>query len=70
MNLDLPMFVSFGDYGTLTAPVLAGGAVEYFLGSSTAVTFNFRTGPMFFTKSGSGADFTFQGLLGLAYSFR
>src|SRR5438105_14804243 len=52
LNLDLPLFVSFGDYGTLTVPVLFGGGVEYFLERSTAVTFNFRTGPMIFTKSG------------------
>jgi hypothetical protein len=70
LNLDLPLFVSFGDYGTLTIPVLFGGGVEYFLERSTAVTFNFRTGPMIFTKSGYGTDFTFQALLGLAYRFR
>lgn len=70
LNLDLPMFVSFGDSGTLTVPVLSGAGVEYFLGRSTAVTFNFRTGPMFFARSGTRADFTFQALLGLAYTFR
>ena len=69
LNLDLPLFLSFGDYGTLTVPVLSGGGVEYFLGRSTAVTFNFRTGPMFFLKSGYGTDFTFQALLGLAHKF-
>ena len=69
-NIDLPLFVSFGDYGTLTVPVLFGGGVEYFLERSTAVTFNVRTGPMIFTRSGYGTDFTFHALLGLAYRFR
>ena len=68
LNLDLPMFVTFGDYGTLTIPILFGGGVEYFLDRSTAVTFTLRTGPMIFTKSGT--DLTFQALLGVAYKFR
>ena len=70
LNLDVPLFVSFGDYGTLTVPVLFGGGVEYFLQRSTAVTFNFRTGPMIFPKYGYATEFTFQALLGLAYRFR
>ena len=68
-NLDLPLFVTFGDYGSLTVPILVGGGVEFFLDRSTAVTFNLRTGPMIFTRSG-GTDFAFQALLGLAYQFR
>jgi hypothetical protein len=68
LNLDLPVFVTFGDYGTLTVPILFGAGVEYFLERSIAVTFNVRTGPMIFTKSGT--DLTFQALLGLAYKFR
>ncbi len=67
LNLDLPVFVTFGDYGTLTVPILFGAGVEYFLDRSLAVTFNLRTGPMIFTKYGT--DFTFQALLGLAYKF-
>jgi hypothetical protein len=70
LNLDVPLFVTFGDYGTFTIPILFGGGVEYFLNSSTAVTFNLRTGPMIFTKSGSGSALTFQALVGLAYKFR
>lgn len=70
LNLDLPLFVTFGDYGTLVVPILFGGGVEYFLDRSTAVTFNLRTGPMIFTKSGYSTDFAFQALLGLAYNFR
>jgi len=68
LNLDLPFFVTFGDYGSLTVPILFGGGVEYFIDKSTAVTFTLRTGPMIFTKSGS--DFTFQALLGVAYKFK
>jgi hypothetical protein len=67
-NLDVPFFVTFGDYGTPTIPILFGGGVEYFVERSTALTFTMRTGPMIFTKSGT--DFTFQALLGLAYNFR
>ena len=68
LSLDVPLFVTFGDYGTLTVPILIGAGVEYFLDRSTAVTFNFRTGPMIFTKSGT--DLAFQALVGLAYKFR
>jgi hypothetical protein len=68
LTLDLPLFVTFGDYGTFVVPILFGGGVEYFLDRSTAVTLSLRTGPMIFTKSGT--DFTFQALLGLAYTFR
>jgi hypothetical protein len=68
LNMDLPLFVTFGDYGTLTVPILFGVGVEYFLERSTAVTFNFRTGPMIFTKYGT--DLTFQAMLGLSYKFR
>jgi hypothetical protein len=68
LNLDLPVFVTFGEYGTLTVPVLFGAGVEYFIERSTALTFNVRTGPMIFTKYGT--DLTFQALLGLAYKFR
>ena len=68
LNLDVPFFVTFGDYGTPTIPILFGGGVEYFVERSTALTFTVRTGPMIFTKSGT--DFTFQALLGIAYNFR
>ena len=68
LNLDVPFFVTFGDYGTPTIPILFGGGVEYFVERSTALTFTMRTGPMIFTKSGT--DFTFQALLGIAYNFR
>jgi hypothetical protein len=67
-SLDLPVFATFGDYGTLTIPLLAGAGVEYFIERSTALTFNVRTGPMIFTKYGT--DFTFQALFGLAYKFK
>ncbi len=64
------MFVTFGNLGTVTVPVLFGGGVEYFLDTSKALTFNLRTGPMIFTKSGYGSDFTLQALVGLAVKFR
>jgi hypothetical protein len=67
LNLDVPFFLTFGDYGTPTIPILFGGGVEYFLDRSTALTFTVRTGPMIFTKYGT--DFTFQALLGVAYRF-
>lgn len=67
LNLDVPFFVTFGEYGTPTIPILFGGGVEYFLDRSTALTFTLRTGPMIFTKYGT--DFTFQALLGFAYRF-
>ena len=67
LTLDLPVFVTFGQYGTPTIPILFGGGVEYFLDRSTALTFSLRTGPMIFTRYGT--DFSFQALLGLAYKF-
>lgn len=67
LSLDLPMFVTFGDYGTLTIPILFGAGVEFFVEKSTAVTFTFRTGPMIYTKYGT--DLTVQALLGIAYRF-
>src|SRR5215472_8270173 len=66
-TFDLPVFVTFGDFGTITVPVLFGGGVEYFLDRSKALTFNVRTGPMIFTKYGS--DFTVQALVGLVLKF-
>jgi hypothetical protein len=63
------MFVTFGDFGTLTVPVLFGGGVEYFLDRSTALTFNFRSGPMIFTKPGYGSSFTLQALVGVVLKF-
>ena len=67
-TFDVPLFVTFGDLGTVTVPILFGGGIEYFLDSSKALTFNLRTGPMIFTKYGS--DFTLQALVGLAVKFR
>jgi len=69
LTFDVPLFVTFGDFGTFTVPVLFGGGVEYFLDRSKAITFSFRTGPMIFTKSGYGSDFTLQALVGLAFKF-
>ena len=68
-TFDVPFFVTFGDFGTATVPILFGGGVEYFLDRSKALTFNLRTGPMIFTKSGYGSDFTLQALVGLALKF-
>src|SRR5262249_51535536 len=65
LNLDVPFFVTFGDYGTPTIPILFGGGVEYFLDRSTALTFTLRTWPMIFRKYGT--DCTFEALLGVGY---
>lgn len=65
-NFDLPMFVTFGDFGSFTIPILFGGGVEYFLEKNMALTFNLRAGPMIFAKSGYGTDFALQALFGLA----
>jgi len=69
LTFDLPLFLTFGDFGTLTVPVLFGGGVEYFLDRSTALTFNFRSGPMIFTKPGYGSSFTLQALVGVVLKF-
>ncbi len=66
-NFDLPMFVTFGDFGSFTVPILFGGGVEYFLEKNMALTFNFRAGPMIFAKSGFGTDFALQAQMGLAF---
>jgi hypothetical protein len=66
-NFDLPLFVTFGDFGSFTVPILFGGGVEYFLEKNMALTFNLRAGPMIFAKSGYGTDFALQALFGLAF---
>lgn len=65
-NFDLPMFVTFGDFGQFTVPILFGGGVEYFLEKNMALTFNFRAGPMIFAKS-SVTDFAMQAQVGFAF---
>jgi hypothetical protein len=65
INVDLPMFVSFGDFGSFTIPILFGGGVEYFIEKNMALTFNLRMGPIIYAKGG-GSDFDLQSLVGLA----
>ncbi len=71
LGLDVPMFVTFGAGGGLTAPVLFGGGVEYFLDRTMAVTFNTRLGattplrPVFFRRQRS--YFTFEALVGVSF---
>ncbi|HYX91884.1 MAG TPA: hypothetical protein VE782_09995 [Myxococcaceae bacterium] len=45
VGLDVPMFIPFGPYGALAAPVLFGGGVEYALDRQLALTVNLRAGP-------------------------
>ncbi|HYR56260.1 MAG TPA: hypothetical protein VEM39_09080 [Myxococcaceae bacterium] len=66
-NFDLPMFVTFGDFGSFTVPILFGGGVEYFIEKNMALTFNLRMGPIIYTKSGFGTNFDLMALFGLAF---
>ncbi len=66
-NFDLPMFVTFGDLGSFTVPILFGGGVEYFIEKNMALTFNLRMGPIIYTKSGFGTNFDLMALFGLAF---
>jgi hypothetical protein len=45
VGLDVPMFVPFGPFGALAAPVLIGAGVEYAIDQQLAVTANLRVGP-------------------------
>ncbi|MBL8954091.1 MAG: hypothetical protein JNK82_25165 [Myxococcaceae bacterium] len=67
--LDLPMWVLFGRNSSLVVPVLAGVGAEYFVTSSLAVWFDLRMGPSIWTRSFVGAEFTFDGKVGIGWRF-
>jgi hypothetical protein len=74
----LPMYVTFGDFGSFYIPILFGGGVEYQFQPNLAVTFSLALGPTIGTgKSttvdgvnfsyGGGTVFTLQAMVGIAY---
>jgi hypothetical protein len=44
-GMDVPFFVTFGEFGGPVVPVMFGGGFEYFLDRQLAFTFNVRMGP-------------------------
>ena len=68
---DVPVLVSFSNpAGVLFGPQIGAGA-EYKLDPNLAVTFRSRFGPEFgVVNGGSGGQFAFQTLVGLAYNSR
>lgn len=66
LGIDLPWFVTFGAFGGLTAPILAGVGLEYFLDRSLLVSLNTRMGPAINPRIGRSAEFAFQAQLGIA----
>jgi hypothetical protein len=69
-GIDLPLFVTFGDFtGGLWVPVLFGGGLEYFVDRNLAVSFKMRMGPTFSPYDGRGDDtfFALESLVGLSF---
>jgi hypothetical protein len=70
LNLDAPLFVTFGPSGGLTFPLLFGVGLEYFIDRNFAATFATRMGPAINPtgyRYGSRSEFDFHAHLGVAY---
>jgi hypothetical protein len=67
LGMDVPLYVTFGTFGGLTLPVLAGVGAEYFIDRRLAVSFNTRMGPSIRTGIFQRADFAFEAVIGIAY---
>ncbi len=71
LSFDLPMWIGFSTTGgpaVLTAPVLSGAGVEYFVSSDLLVYLSVKMGPSFESRAGS-ATLTMEGKVGVAYRF-
>ncbi|MCL2258338.1 MAG: hypothetical protein FWC28_09005 [Proteobacteria bacterium] len=68
IHLELPMFLTFGEWGTFQIPLLMGGGVEYFFTPKFLVNFVLKMGPSFNTDGG-GTIFVMEAKLGVAYRF-
>lgn len=69
VGLDMPLFVTFGSWGGLTVPILAGVGLEYFIDKSLVVTFNMRMGSALGVtglRAGNTSEFAFKMLVGVA----
>lgn len=69
IGVDLPLFVTFGTFGGLTAPILAGAGLEYFIDRSLLISFNTRMGPALnptVLRISTPAEFAFQAQVGVA----
>jgi len=68
-GLEVPLFVTFGNFGGLTVPVLVGAGLEYFVDKSLILSLNTRMGPAINPTAlwvGSSAVFDFELHLGVA----
>jgi hypothetical protein len=61
----LPMWVTFGTFGTFYIPIMFGGGVEYKIQSNLALTFKLAMGPTIATAGGT--SFTLTALFGVAW---
>jgi hypothetical protein len=61
----LPMWVTFGTFGTFYIPIMFGGGVEYKIQSNLVLTFKLAMGPTLATAGGS--SFTLDALFGVAW---
>jgi hypothetical protein len=79
-SLELPMYATFGDFGSFYIPILIGGGVEWMFQPNLAFTGKLALGPTIATASsttidgvsvgvGGGTVFTVQFLAGVAYKF-
>lgn len=65
VQVDVPMWVEFGQFGGFNLPILTGGGVEYFLTSDLAVFARVRLGPTIRTLR--PAEVTMDAYLGIAW---
>ncbi len=66
-GFEVPFFFVF-NYSQFVIPILFGAGVEYQLDQNLSLTFNTRFGPAIIaSNAGSGSDFAFQTLIGLAF---
>ncbi len=71
LSFDLPMWIGFSTAGgpaVLTAPVLSGAGVEYFVTSDLLAYLSVKMGPSFESQGGT-ATLTMEGKVGVAYRF-
>lgn len=69
-GLDVPMYVTFGQTGGLTVPVLVGAGLEYFLHKQWEASLHARMGPTLNPtgfRAGANTEIAFELLLGTAF---
>lgn len=63
-GLDVPLWITFGPFSTVTVPLLFGVGLEYFIDRNIGLTFRTRIGPAI--NSSTGAELTFISQVGIS----